>query len=661
MAVTRGEPTTAMSLLPAHVPSAVARRAELVPARLARNVAPLFGVAWDGNPFGAITWLCDFNRITLAEIARGAPAATRAERAAAAPAGGTADWHLVRRAVEPGDRPLPNQIVNATMNRYGPHTKSAVMLTAANALFAPIRAALAEALPLLCDRDGAVHPAHAVIGWATVVIEVFRSQPALAIAAFKARAIQRTLLGTPHFQPGAGLRGVPLARAEIGADEEPAGNDATHPRDLAVVDTGLVAGPDDASGHLAYLRPQLADQLVKLLLAAAEPDGAGYVWIARYGEHRLTAEALLPSDALVSSLMSWLHATHAHVAEQLTDAPSRLHLPGRTEFRTFPPLVRTVLVLAAIGVVRQHRAMVGGAFSLDDLADEVRAASGLAGELDDGDPVALAAAWRLAVLTLDIELQRGTGDVRKAVSGLLRQVDRGLAGHAAGELDPGLVADLISASCRHLNAARAYGGPPRLDQRIHALWGRFAGVLEIDLGKLELGEHRALGYHLHNYASYLGAHDDSEADLRESLRLFTEFVLPFRAELDARTGEPIPSGRAKYLAARSGTRLARLLIANGEHDEARELLTGAVRHVEDVLDVPAFQGLIAYPAPDTIPFGLIAADCLLTAAEQGVAPQSARTRADALTAAVAAAMRDIAGEETRHPRYTELAALRQRR
>ena len=49
--------------------------------RLARKVAPLFGVPSEQNPFRPLTWVCDFTGITVSEIARGAPLPTRADAA----------------------------------------------------------------------------------------------------------------------------------------------------------------------------------------------------------------------------------------------------------------------------------------------------------------------------------------------------------------------------------------------------------------------------------------------------------------------------------------------------------------------------------------------------------------------------------------------------
>jgi hypothetical protein len=105
-------------------------------------------VRWEHNPF-ARTWVCDFGSLTLAEIARGAPLPTREEQAdldagtqhdataGPVPASGSAGtgWGWAGRAVWTPERSIaPAAIANATLNRFGPHTKAAVVLTAANRL-----------------------------------------------------------------------------------------------------------------------------------------------------------------------------------------------------------------------------------------------------------------------------------------------------------------------------------------------------------------------------------------------------------------------------------------------------------------------------------------------------------------------------------------------
>ncbi|MGH3930999.1 MAG: hypothetical protein ACRDTF_13600, partial [Pseudonocardiaceae bacterium] len=97
-----------MGLLPAEVPDIPEARSGIVPARLARKLAPLFGVPWERGPFGSRTWVCDYNKITLSEIARGAPLPTRVQATRARTALSD-EWTIIDRiAVTGADGSLPN-------------------------------------------------------------------------------------------------------------------------------------------------------------------------------------------------------------------------------------------------------------------------------------------------------------------------------------------------------------------------------------------------------------------------------------------------------------------------------------------------------------------------------------------------------------------------
>ncbi|NUT90992.1 MAG: hypothetical protein HOY78_03070, partial [Saccharothrix sp.] len=161
-----------MALLPAVVPQVVEKRSELVPARLARKVAPLFGVPSEQNPFRPLTWVCDFTTITASEIARGAPLPTRAAQARLREQEHDGEWVVHDRAVVPtSGRSLPNEIVPATVNRFGPDTKAAVVLTATNVLLAPVTEAVATALPLLRAGDGGELPTvQWIAAWAATAV-----------------------------------------------------------------------------------------------------------------------------------------------------------------------------------------------------------------------------------------------------------------------------------------------------------------------------------------------------------------------------------------------------------------------------------------------------------------------------------------------------------
>ena len=128
---------------------------------------------------------------------------------------GPAAWQLAGRAVwTPRRAPTPGAITHATLNRYGPDTKAAVVLTGANRLLRDVTAAIASVCRSLADQDAAPEIRLAV--WAGLVLEAFRGQPALVAAAVQAREIQRAL--TTPWGEYLELRGLTTsARCEFGA------------------------------------------------------------------------------------------------------------------------------------------------------------------------------------------------------------------------------------------------------------------------------------------------------------------------------------------------------------------------------------------------------------------------------------------------------------
>lgn len=683
-----------MALLSAVVPLLTEKRSELVPARLARKVAPLFGVPWERNPFGSTTWLCDFNTITLSEIARGAPSPTRTETARLRGTTFDRKWVFHNRAVVPGSEPsLPNEIVNATMNRFGPDTKSAVLLTAANALFEPVVEAMNEVIPLLRGTSGELHPALRVTAWATVVIEAFRSQPALVTAACKARSIQRTLLATPQFPRAGKLSELTLARCEIGARMGSGQPDpVTHPKDFRLVDHTLgevdLAGQDGlrhaaelgfgfgelGAGRLRggrHLRAELANHLVGLLLDAAEPDGVGYVWISEREPGQVVAEALLPSDTIIGALLAQVSAARGSAGTYLTTPMTSMRIPEPREVAGFGELACHVLVLAAIGAVRRQRPAIGQPeLPIQEFLAELAGIIRLVDELlEPDDPVAIVARWRLSVLRLDALYQDGVNDVSEPVTALLDNTERGLGLLGTSSLDRGAIADLVAASCIELNsvrtrmAGRAPDGAARsdLDSTLRRYWAGFAEAVEVDLDELDPDKHCALGFHLHNYAAFLGSHADSPDDLRQSIELFDNIVIPFRKQLHERIGAAVAFGRSLYLAARSAALL-------GEHDRlanqitsARKLADQSLSWIRWVLDRPEFQTLVSTPSADTIPFALSVAPGLLLALELESRPEKewARQQLDRLIDATEAAFALMTGGSAQKARrYPELARIR---
>lgn len=93
--------------------------------------------------------------------------------------------------VSPPQSTLPGALTNATLNRYGPDTKAAAVLAATNRLLADATAAVAAVCRHLAAVDCDAEVQLAI--WAGLIVEVYRAQPALVVAAIQARQVQRSL------------------------------------------------------------------------------------------------------------------------------------------------------------------------------------------------------------------------------------------------------------------------------------------------------------------------------------------------------------------------------------------------------------------------------------------------------------------------------------
>ncbi|WP_161790212.1 hypothetical protein [Streptacidiphilus carbonis] len=187
----------------AQIPPIPESRAKQTPARLARKVGPLFGVPWPEAPGGWQSWCCDYSRLTLAEVMRGAPRPAKDSEP-----GGYAD-----RGVSDDELKGSSPIANATAARFGPDTKAAFVLTAANVLLEPVTDALCNALAEVPVDD----PILLIGTYASCLLEVFRSEPLLILSAMQAEGVQRALsaVGAPFRVAGV----TALALHEFGRED----------------------------------------------------------------------------------------------------------------------------------------------------------------------------------------------------------------------------------------------------------------------------------------------------------------------------------------------------------------------------------------------------------------------------------------------------------
>lgn len=668
-----------LGLLPIVVPDMPEARSEIVPARLARKVAPLFGVPWPAGPFGRQTWVCDYNKITLSEIARGAPLPSRGQGSWAKSAV-TCGWAVVDRiGVSAAGATLPNVIPNATLNRFGPDTKAAVLLTAANRLLEPVTAAVRTALGALAAASGGPLPRRArTTAWAALVIEVFRTQPALVAAAIRARTVQRELLVDWHLPLAGAGASVALTRCEVsGPEPDEPRNPASCPRELDLVD-GTVALLDVAEPD------EVADRLLRELIAIGTRRSSSHLWLSERIPDQLVVEALIPPTELVNRFVGQVAPL---LDDESDDEPVLPRVPADVELDGAPLLVRRSVLLAVLAVLRdlrfdtEQRERTRGVVvpALEGLA-------GLAGRvLGPDDPAGALIRCRVA----DMVVHTRRHDIRHGLAGplaeLMSAVERCVTLLDDGVLDRGAAAEAISSAnveiniVRRTNATRAGSGlpaPAELDAWLRSTWAAFRRAVEIDpvAGAPEPAPGAAgtaaaqdpwlpVGHHLHNYASYLATHPNDDADLRAAVDLFEHAVLPARELYWKRAHSFHPLRQSLQTASRATTTLSRRAAAAGDTESARRWAAIGYRWLSRALAARESLDLLSGTSEPAAHLCLLAAPALLAAVETGV-PGAGATDVEHAARLLGVAERWVrrvtGGDESSYSRAGELAELRER-
>lgn len=673
-----------MPLLPAQIPDIPESRAHVVPARLARKVAPLFGVPWVEGPFGERTWVSEYASITLSEIARGAPLPRRS-RVTTLPAGTDAElpWRLVDRfVVTSGSASLPNEIANATLNRFGPDTKAAVVLTAANRLFEPVTSAICSVLPLLVDHDGAPLPADLMLAaWAGLVIEVFRSQPALVAAAIRARAIQRELAVTWTLPLAPDVADLQLARCEIGARlGEQTGAAPDRPRELQLIDATFerlieLAEPPDGTGASEDLdvvvtrrlaQDETVGHLLRRILEMGTLHDASYLWL---GERR-------PGQLVVEALVSPTNLIHVFVQEVMrtTLAPVLPRIPDRCELAALSVLARRAMVLALLTALRQIQFRPAERERTRDEVIELlnRLASTTRDVLDDDDPVRAIALCRIADMIVHTVRHDAGHDLREPLEDLVAAMARCEDLHRAGLLDSGAAAEAVSSACveinvvRWTNAADPAAGlplPEELDAVVRRGWQSFHRALGLaDTGR-PAAESDLAGYHLHNYAAFLASHRDRPDDLLAAVELFRDVVLPARIAFYGRTGSFLPLRNSLQTASRATSALGESAHDRGDRSAAIEWAELGHGWINRVLAHPDTARALGEPTERTVRLALLATPALLLAVEveaPGASPADLDTAETLITLVEGWERHAVPEDPVRHVRHGEVVELRRR-
>ncbi|MGH4021474.1 MAG: hypothetical protein ACRDT0_20035 [Pseudonocardiaceae bacterium] len=658
-----------MGLLPAEVPEMPETRSEIVPARLARKLAPLFGVPWEHGPFGSQTWVCDYNKITLSEIARGAPLPSRGQ-ATEARAALPGAWAIVDRiAVTGTGGSLPNEIPNATLNRFGPDTKAAVVLTAANRLLAPVACAVESAMGLLVAADGSALPARLrLAAWAALLLEAFRTQPALLAAAIRARTIQRELLVEWYLPLASSIADLPLTRCEVGGPHAVAGGGAgSRPRDLELADRTVrslgVTAPDE-----------VVDRLLREIIAVGTRQSSSHLWLSERAPGQLVVEALVPPTELVDRYVAQL--THL-----LDDGPAGREvlprIPRAAELGTMPLLGRRAVLIALITVLRQVQ------FDAEQ-RERTRAAivplfaevAALATEsLGPDDPLTALGRCRLADMTVHTLRHDRRHDLSGPVEELMAHVERCIEFVDAGVLDRGAAAEAISSANVEINIVRRTNAthpesklptPLELDAWLRGTWRAFDRALEIDRrrpGDDTQDSRLAIGHHLHNYASYLTTHPDSESDLLTAVELFESTVIPARELYWKRTHSFLPLRQSLQIASRATTMLSRRAADTGRSADARRWAAQGHAWIRRALDDPETAELLSRSSEPAAHFCLLAVPALLAAIETqvpGTGPADVDRAGQLLAVAEGWARRVTGGDEASYSHYDRLLDLRHR-
>jgi len=619
-------------VLAASVPDVEVPRSDVVAARLARKVGPLFGIVWEQNPFGR-TWVCDFGSVTLAEIARGAPYPPRdvqacldqppAPTATADRPGSDADdlteWRLAGRAVwTPRRRPTPAALTHATLNRYGPDTKAAVVLTGANRLLREVTTAVAGVCRDLVSKD--IAPELRLAVWSGLILDAFRAQPALVAAAIQARAVQRALT-TPWGQH-LWLRGLTdSARCEFGAlGVGDASGDTDRPQeptrfDLVDATLLLLRLPVPVTDGPLYSEREILDDIVSRwcgrLLQIGHP-GRGITWVTETAPgHRSvqcyvrTGSVIAPfvADAMMTLNVAGGAGTHVSVAEAAG-------LLDGVELAELPRLARRAHLISAHVLANYLRFHDGLLLSQPELREATRelcdrAEAAALTWLGPDDPASLLLAGYAAYLhAWDLAREAAAAGSRTtAAVRLAAELGRLADAWRRQLLDPGTASYLLEIGAMALERLRT----PDLDSDVAQAWHAALLARGIDPDR-DLDDPRSLPgsqqYHLQNYASFLAVRAASAADLRRALAAQRACV---QIREQVTHGEPAAYS-AKLTSARTSRQAAAAIIgrllpvvaaAGGEAAaEYQELLAEGVGHARAAIENPTTAALLGAPGSD---------------------------------------------------------------
>ncbi len=226
-------------------------RHEILEKRIAENIGPLLGVPNPDGPFGEMSWLSTYEGLHLEDIRRGAPkppsdmVGQMMTDGLLDNAGNILSPNRIPQGFIVHERyvygKVPNPIVAASLNRFGPDTKAASLLAGTNMLLRGQTALLTEA----CQTDTfkELPPAIRVRTYGAMMLGVCRPQPLLITTGIGAQNVQKASLPTAFgISRKLNHSKNPRARCEIGGEK----NEKAAPRQPLIFDV-----IDSSMTHLA--------------------------------------------------------------------------------------------------------------------------------------------------------------------------------------------------------------------------------------------------------------------------------------------------------------------------------------------------------------------------------------------------------------------------
>ena len=558
--------------------------------KLARLIAPLFGVD-QVNPTHGLIWISDYERITLKELGRGAPKphGTIDDEDDDEDSGGGGPEAFTgggKRAITSAGN-LPGEVTGPTLNRFGPDTKAAVYLTAANAALGPLSTDLQIALSLLIDCNlGRVQDIQLLTAWAGATLSIFRSQPLFVASALKGRAIQRAYSSRWLMDQREYSAAPAYAELDCKFDRKVV-PERLAPRSLNLIDgtiselvRALPEVPDSTSvetptAKLARIASIWAATLLQsgvreggdpAIYWASEPS-PGHRVIQSYLSNLETIRTLLNAQAEFEGLKVPGQSEDTTVKELLPRLPDddqwfSLEDPQK---KFLLEMVRATISLAVGKLDHGDREILGVEDLIRECLDRAEPF------MDATDEIVLGLRVTLAQLRMNREI---TANVVLDPSPLIEILNFLVSGLRERKIDLGSGLFLMGTATVTLNRYRRSASPIP-DERWSAdavfdmlrdYWETYFELFEEEL-ELKRGASSA-GFYLHNYAGFL-AGSDRLADLHRSRSLFSRFVLPSRRHFSAQQSNPRPLRVSLQVAAAGLSRLAKKFTELGDLESSR--------------------------------------------------------------------------------------------